>query len=187
MDIKGRAGNEHWTMGSPRKNCSHHPPFSQQAVFSQTKSREQAADHNRQKVQRRSTSLTVCTREMPPRHLSKSDSLPTTGSRLQIGLMPVRTRTVQPQRFRLALLTSRQPTVPRIKQLPQAPHSNNHSVDQYHCWSTQKRRLRTFNDRQHNLRRLAADVEFRQGWRGPHPSHHSGRSSTSSRNTLPLE
>ena len=55
------------------------------------------------------------------------------------------------------------------------------------CWSTQKRRLRTFNDRQHNLRRLAEEIEFHQGRRRSHPSHHPDRSSMPSCNTLPLE
>jgi hypothetical protein len=39
-------------------------------------------------------------------------------------------------------------------------------------WSTHKRLLRTFNDRQHNLRRLTEEIEFHRGWRGPHPSNH---------------
>ena len=87
------------------------------------------------------TFLNLRTREMPPMHEPKSDSLPRTNSGLQIGFMPGRPRRLSP----------RQPTVPRIKQSPRAPHSNNYSVDRYHRWMTQKRRLRTFDDRQHNL------------------------------------
>jgi hypothetical protein len=104
MYIKRRAGNEHWTMGPPRTNHSYRSTFSQQTAFSQAKSREQAADHNQRTVQRGSTFLTFRAPEMQPRHLPQFDSFPMTDSHLQIGLMPDRTRRVQPQRFRLAFL-----------------------------------------------------------------------------------
>jgi len=67
-------------------------------------SRGQAADHNHQTVQRGSTILTLRAREMQTRHQPEFDSFPMTDSRLQIGLMPGRTRREQPRRFRLAFL-----------------------------------------------------------------------------------
>ena len=171
----------------PWTNHSYCPPFPQQTAVSQAKSREQTADHNQRTVQRGSTFLTLRAWEMQPRHRPQFDSFPTTDSCLQIGLMPGRTRRVQPRRFRLAFLPPWQPTVPRIKQPPRTPHSYNHSVDRHHCWSTHERWLRTSNDRKHNLRRLAEKIEFHQRFWGPHPSHHPDQISTSSCNTLPLE
>jgi len=104
MYIKRRAGNEHRTIGPPWTNHSYRPPFPQQTAFFQAKSREQAADHNQRTVQRGSTFLTLRAREMQPRHRPQFDIFPTTYSRLQIELMPGRTRRVQPRRFRLAFL-----------------------------------------------------------------------------------
>ncbi len=139
MYIKRRAGNEHRTIGPPWKNHSYSQPFPQQTAFSQAKSREQAVDHIQRTVQRGSTFLTLRAREMQPRHRPQFDSFLTTDSRLQIGLMPGRTGRVQPQRFCLTFLPPQQPTVPCIKQPPQAPCSDNHSMDPHNCWSTHKR------------------------------------------------
>jgi hypothetical protein len=36
MDIKRRARDKDWTIGPPLKDCSHHPPYPQQVVFTQT-------------------------------------------------------------------------------------------------------------------------------------------------------
>jgi len=93
----------------------------------------------------------------------------------------------QPQRFCVVLLSPQQPKVTCIKQPPWAPCSNNYSVDRNNHWTTQKWQLRTFDDQQHNLRRLAVEVEFHRGRQGPHPSHYSTWSSPSSRDTLPLK
>ena len=129
----------------------------------------------------------ISSRKMQRRHRHEFDRLPSPDPRLSLRFMPGRSRRIQRRGICVEILSPIGTTIPGIQQPPRTHRGHYHNVGRHSSRTFETWRLCPFDDRQHNLGRLATKVKFHRRRRGPHPSNNSTRCCPPSRNTLPLK
>jgi hypothetical protein len=136
-------------------------------------------------MQQRPEILTDGPSKMPARDQPQRNRVLLPHTCIQIRLLPGQPRWIQPQRICLAILPSKEPKIPSIKQPVRAFGSNNNTLGRLTHGMTQRGQLRSINDRQYNVGRLAEKDEFHQRRQGANPSNNLTGSCPPPRHKLP--
>jgi hypothetical protein len=92
------------------------------------------------------------------------DCLPSPDPRLSLRFMPRRSRQIQRRGICVEILSPIGTTIPRIQQPPRTHRGHNHNVGGHSSRPFETWRLCPFNDRQHNIGRMAPEIKFHGGW-----------------------
>ena len=122
---------------------------------------------------------------MQRRHRHEFDRLLSPDPRLSLRFMPGRSRRIQRRGFCVETLSPIGTAIPCIQQPPRTHRGHYHNVGRHSSRTFETWRLCPFNDRQHNISRMAPEIKFHRGRRITNPGNDPPRSGPPSCITLP--
>ncbi len=124
----------------------------------QTSAKQKTAEHQRPKIP------IISSRKMQRRHQHEFDRLPSPDPHLSLRFLPGRSRWIQRRRICVEILSPSGTAILRIQQPPRTHCGHNHNVGGHSSRPFETWRLCPFNDRQHNIGRMAPEIKFHRGW-----------------------
>ena len=158
MDIESRARVKHGPMDSSWQCGPPHFSFPQQASPpTQTPAKQKTAEHQRTMHSRPKIPV-ISSRKMQRRHRHEFDRLPSPDPRLSLRFMPGRSRRIQRRGICMEILSPIGTAIPRIQQPPRTHRGHYHNVGRHSSRTFETWRLCPFDDRQHNISRMASKI-----------------------------
>ncbi len=160
MDVESRARVKRGPMDSPRQCGPPHFSFPQQASLSaQTSAKQKTAEHQ-QRMCRGPKIPAISFGKMQRRHRHEFNRLPSPDPRLSLRFMPGRSRRIERRRICVEILPPAGTEIPHIQQPPQTHRGHNHTMGRHTRRTFKTRQLCPFDDRQHNIGRMAPKIKF---------------------------
>ncbi len=161
MNVKSRTRIKHGPMDSPRKCGPPHFSFSQQTSFpAQMSAKQKTAEQHQRTMHSRPKIHVISSQKMQRRHRHEFNCLPSPDPCLPLRFMPGRSRQIQQRRICMEILSPAGTAIPQIQQPPQTHRGHNHTVGGHTCRPFETRPLCPFDDRQHNIGRMAPEIKF---------------------------